>query len=127
LCDDRLPFDLDLPLAGALQFWHRLFGGAGQSVAAAMAMLDLDRLAAVPLGYCSTGQRQRARLARMALSGAPLWLLDEPANGLDSAAVAAMAALIADHRARGGAALLTSHIDLPLSPDMVLTLPDYAP
>jgi ABC-type transport system involved in cytochrome c biogenesis ATPase subunit len=38
-----------------------------------------------------------------------------------------MAALIADHRARGGAALLTSHIDLPLSPDMVLTLPDYAP
>jgi heme exporter protein B len=46
--------------------------------------LGLTKLAEVPVRLLSTGQAKRAALARVAASGAPLWLLDEPANGLDS-------------------------------------------
>ena len=52
---------------------------------------------------------RRASLARVALSGAPLWLLDEPANGLDTAALDLLAALITRHLANGGAVLAASH------------------
>jgi heme exporter protein A len=41
----------------------------------------LADLADVPVRYLSTGQKKRAALARLAASGAPIWLLDEPLNG----------------------------------------------
>lgn len=74
--------------------------------------LDLTRLAGVPCGYLSSGQRRRVSLARLGLSGAarrPLWLLDEPTNALDTAARARLAALVAAHRAGGGMVLAASH------------------
>ena len=46
--------------------------------------MGLAPLAEVPVRMLSAGQRQRAALARVVASGAPLWLLDEPANGLDA-------------------------------------------
>jgi len=48
-------------------------------------------------------------------SAAPVWLLDEPANGLDGAGVHILEALIAGHRAAGGVVLVATHlpIDLP--------------
>ena len=46
--------------------------------------MGLAPLAEVPVRMLSTGQRKRAALARVVASGAPLWLLDEPANGLDA-------------------------------------------
>jgi len=69
----------------------------------------------VPVRMLSTGQRKRAALARVAASGAPLWLLDEPANGLDADGEARLGAAIAAHRAGGGAILAASHqpLDLP--------------
>jgi len=42
-------------------------------------------------------------------TGAPLWLLDEPLNGLDAEGTQRLANAIADHRAAGGAVLATSH------------------
>jgi len=69
----------------------------------------------VPVRFLSTGQRRRAGIARVLASGSKLWLLDEPANGLDTASVAMLEALIAKHRAAGGAVLVATHlpIDLP--------------
>ena len=61
----------------------------------------------------STGQARRARLARAMASGAPLWLLDEPLNGLDHTSVGLLESAIAAHRADGGAILFASH--LPVS------------
>ena len=64
-----------------------------------------DRLSArsswphVPVRLLSTGQAKRARLARVMASGAPLWLLDEPLNGLDRDGAKRLAAAIAAHRA----------------------------
>ena len=77
-------------------------------------MLGLAELAQVPVRLLSTGQRRRAALARVVASGAAVWLLDEPANGLDAASVATLERLIADHCAAGGIALVATHLPLSL-------------
>jgi heme exporter protein A len=70
----------------------------------------------------STGQRKRAALARVAASGARLWLLDEPANGLDRDGQARLAALMAAHRRSGGAILAASHQPIGLEDAAALAL-----
>jgi heme exporter protein A len=70
----------------------------------------------------STGQRKRATLARAIASGAPLWLLDEPANGLDSDGQRLLSEAVVRHRARGGALLAATHQPLGLSDATSLTL-----
>ena len=58
---------------------------SGGSVDDALAALGLADLADVPARFLSAGQKRRLALARLALSTAPLWLLDEPTVGLDAA------------------------------------------
>ncbi|MBM3568471.1 MAG: heme ABC exporter ATP-binding protein CcmA [Alphaproteobacteria bacterium] len=99
-------------VAENLGFWARLGGGA---VAAALERFGLGHLAALPARYLSAGQRRRLALARLALSSAPLWLLDEPAVSLDAASVQSLAELIGQHRARGGMLALASHGDLTVA------------
>lgn len=86
----------------------------GGSVADALAALGLGRLAFLPARMLSAGQRRRLALARLALSRAPLWLLDEPTLGLDAASVERLGALLAAHRARGGVVVAATHLALPL-------------
>jgi heme exporter protein A len=74
-----------------------------------MDALGLARLAEVPVRLLSTGQAKRATLARVAASEAPLWLLDEPLNGLDADGVERLDTLLAGHLERGGAVLAASH------------------
>ena len=71
--------------------------------------MGLTRLARIPVRLLSTGQAKRATLARVAASGAALWLLDEPLNGLDADGIARLDALVADHLEKGGAVLAASH------------------
>ena len=85
-----------------------------------MAAMGVGPLADVPVRYLSTGQRRRAAIARTIASAAPLWLLDEPANGLDSEGLDRLGAAMATHRASGGAVLAATHLPLPL--DDVATL-----
>jgi heme exporter protein A len=105
--------DPELPLARALGFWAALDGARG-AVTPALAALGLGDLADVPVRMLSTGQRRRAAMARVVASGASVWLLDEPANGLDEAAVAMLEALVADHREAGGIALVATHLPIHL-------------
>ena len=112
------------PLAEALSFWAKLDGVADPEgrVARALDATATSALAEVPVRLLSTGQRRRAALARVVASEAPLWLLDEPANGLDTTSVATLAALIAAHRAAGGAALVATHLPIDLPDAQVIAL-----
>lgn len=106
LADDQVALDRELPLKRALAFW-------APSPEPAMEALGLAGLADVPVRCLSSGQLKRATLARVAASGAPLWLLDEPLNALDADGAARLSALIADHLAGGGGVLGASHQPLP--------------
>lgn len=108
LSGEALALDRELPLARALGFWARLGGTAGK-LDAAMDSMGLGHLADVPVRLLSAGQAKRASLARVAVSGARLWLLDEPLNGLDRDGIERLDALVASHRASGGAVLAASH------------------
>ena len=120
LVSEAAALDGERTVAEALGFWARLDRVAepARRMAAALDDLDLSALANVPVRLLSTGQRQRAALARAVASEAPLWLLDEPANGLDVASTARLEALIARHREGGGSAMVASH--------QALALPDAA-
>ncbi len=88
---------------------------SGRPVAPALAALDLTPLANLPARMLSAGQKRRLALARLVVSGAPLWLLDEPTLGLDTASVARFGAVLAEHRARGGIVIAATHLPLPLA------------
>jgi heme exporter protein A len=111
LADDHAALDGELPLARALGFWSGL-AGEPAGTGSAMEALGIARLAQVPVRLLSAGQLKRAALARVAASRRPLWLLDEPLNGLDAGSVERLEALIAAHRASGGAVLAASHAPL---------------
>lgn len=100
-----------LSAAENLAFYARLWGG---EVARALAAVALEELADLPARVLSSGQKRRLALARLALASCPLWLLDEPTVGLDTASVARLAGLFAVHRAQGGMVLAATHLPLPL-------------
>ena len=106
LADEQLALDPRCSLGAALRFWSQLDGG---DIAPALEAMGLAHLEPVPVRMLSTGQRKRASLARVIASGAPLWLLDEPANGLDVEGQERLAAVMRDHRLRGGAILAATH------------------
>jgi len=112
LADDRLALDERQNLDAALSFWAALDGGDAKP---AMAAMGIGHLAEAPVRILSTGQRKRATLARVIASGAALWLLDEPANGLDVEGVELLTAAMAAHRAAGGAILAATHQPLGLA------------
>jgi len=113
LLSETAALDAERTLAGALGFWARL-DGRGDAVAGALEAVGLTDIADVPVRLLSTGQRRRAAFARVLASGAPVWLLDEPANGLDLASVAMLESRIAEHRARGGIVLVATHQPIAL-------------
>lgn len=108
LADENTALDRDLPLEKALAFWAALDGEAS-ALPDALAAMGLTHLAPVPVRMLSTGQRKRATLARVIASRAPIWLLDEPANGLDAEAIGKLEAACAAHLAQGGIVLAATH------------------
>jgi heme exporter protein A len=125
LLDERTGLDPDMALGRALAFWFALDGVADP--AAVMARLRVDGLAEVPVRYLSTGQRKRAALARLLGQNAPVWLLDEPLSGLDTASQGLVSALVREHCAGGGIALIASHQPLDVPGMASLAIEDFAP
>jgi heme exporter protein A len=119
LADERLVLDPELPLIKALGFWAEIDGG---ELSFALAGTGLTELAQVPVRMLSTGQRKRATLARMKAACAHIWLLDEPANGLDAEGVTMLEGVIARHRARGGIVVVATHQSLAVPDARVLAL-----
>jgi heme exporter protein A len=86
----------------------------GAGAPATLAALGLERLAGLPARMLSAGQKRRLALARLVTRAAPIWLLDEPTLGLDTAAVARFGTMLAAHRAGGGIVVAATHLPLPL-------------
>lgn len=95
-----------------LTFWASVFGQKG--IEAALAAFDLETLADRPGGALSAGQKRRLGLARMIVTGRPVWIFDEPTVSLDTRAVGMFADAVRAHLAGGGSAIIATHIDLGL-------------
>ena len=105
-----------------LGLWASVYGGDGSGVDAALQHFGLDRIHARPTAQCSAGQKRRLGLESLMEVDRPLWLLDEPTVSLDTDAAAKVADLVRAHCAKGGIALIATHIDLGLEESQVLTL-----
>ncbi len=116
-----------LTVAENLRFAAALAGRAHADPKSALAALGLAPLAGLPARILSAGQRRRLALARLVAAPAPLWLLDEPLAGLDDAAQALFAAVLAAHRASGGTVVLSVHGVLALPDARTLDLAGYGP
>lgn len=106
-----------LTVAENLTFWARVFGT--DSVSAAMERMALRDLADRRAANLSAGQKRRLGLARLLVSGRAIWVMDEPTVSLDAASVQLFGAVVRDHLADGGAALIATHIDLGLEADVL--------
>lgn len=107
----------DLTALENLQIAARL---AGEPLTEAEALDALDRIGLLgreylPAKVLSQGQKRRVSLARLLVSRAPLWILDEPLTALDVKAIALIQARLAEHLAGGGMVVLTTHqaIEVP--------------
>ena len=109
LVDERLAFDAAQALRQALTFWARVDGASAEAIDPALAAMGIAHLADVPVRLLSTGQRKRAAFARLLAAPNPLWLLDEPLNGLDADGVERVTTEIRTHLGGGNAVLYASH------------------
>ncbi len=119
--DERLGLCRDLTVEQNLRF--ACAAGAGGDVATLLEDLALAPLAQRPLRQLSTGQKKRVGLGRILAEGSLVWLLDEPANGLDAGNRTRLADLIRKHAAAGGLCLYASHEPLPLDGVIEMELP----
>lgn len=81
----------------------------------ALRKMGLNNRAHLPLRVLSQGQKRRTALARLSVSDAKLWVLDEPLVALDAQSLDNLRALLANHVMQGGMLLFTSHQVVELS------------
>jgi heme exporter protein A len=112
-----------LTVAENLTFWAQVYGGP--AIDHAIAAMDLAALIHRRAGELSAGQKRRLGLARLLVTGRPLWLLDEPTVSLDVASVALFAGVVRSHLTAGGAAIIATHVDLGLPEAEVMDLDPY--
>ena len=98
-----------------LRFWASVFGCDDARRDRAVHEMNLANLLDRPAQNLSAGQKRRLGLARMMLTGRPVWVLDEPTVSLDAASVALFADMVRGHLAQGGCAIIATHIDLGLA------------
>lgn len=122
LVDERPALDPHLPLGQALALWQRIDGPADNEAA----RLGITGLLDVPVRYLSTGQKKRAAMARLLGQKPPIWLLDEPLNGLDARGAALVEELAREHCAEGGICVIASHQPFALPGMSKLDLKDFA-
>lgn len=106
-----------------LRFWASVFGT--DRAEAAMEAFELAPLRARAAGMLSAGQKRRLGLARLVVTGRPIWVLDEPTVSLDKSAVEMFGRVIRAHLGQGGMALMATHIELGLEEADVLELAPF--
>ena len=97
-----------------LRWLGGLFTQRRETADTALAALGLAAWADVPCAQLSAGMLRRAALARLPLSDAALWILDEPLTALDRAGVGLVEELFRAHLNGGGGIIFSSHQPLTL-------------
>lgn len=90
------------------------------TIVTALARMGLRGYEHIPCYQMSAGQQRRVSLARLQLSGARLWILDEPFTALDRHGVADLEQRVADFAHSGGAVILTTHHQLQLGCELTV-------
>ncbi|MDX1506896.1 MAG: cytochrome c biogenesis heme-transporting ATPase CcmA [Woeseiaceae bacterium] len=108
----RVGFKADLTLVENLGYETSLRPQAAIDLNAVLERLALDRLRRLPIRSLSAGQQRRVALARMLLSGAELWLMDEPFTNLDRAGRQLVEDIVSEHLGTGGMCVLAAHQDV---------------
>ncbi len=106
-----------------LRFWVEVFGST--DIEPAIKAFHLEALTERLAGTLSAGQKRRLGLARLLVTGRPIWVLDEPTVSLDAEAVTMFADAVRGHLASGGSALIATHIDLGLDEADLLDITPY--
>jgi heme exporter protein A len=99
----------DLSVIENVDFMRKFLGGSNHSTADIIDQVGLHRVAGQVARTLSAGQRKRCALARLLISTARLWLLDEPYSNLDRNGIAMLDGLLRQHVDAGGACVLTTH------------------
>jgi len=114
-----------------LDFWAALHGCGircrASMLDAALAAFALEGVADWPCRWLSAGQRRRLALARLSVTPASLWLLDEPFTALDDGSQNRLAQAIAAHRAGGGRVVLATHLAIDIGAVVGIELDAFAP
>ena len=97
-------------------------GSERRAAPSALAAAGLKRVAGLPTKLLSQGQKRRTALARLRVTEARLWVLDEPLSALDIHSVAELQELFVRRLDQGGMIILTSHQEVSLADWPVLTL-----
>lgn len=95
------------------------------AIDAALAKVGLSGFEDAPCHRLSAGQQRRVNLARLFVTDATLWILDEPFTAIDRHGVVEIERWLIEHSDRGGAVVLTTHHSLHLPrPHTRITLGD---
>ena len=108
----RVGLKADLTLVENLQYESSLRPAADIDFGAILERLGIDRLKKLPVRSLSAGQQRRVALARLLLSAAPLWLMDEPFTNLDRGGRELVIEIVGEHLARGGMCVMAAHQDV---------------
>lgn len=92
------------------------------SITEALAQVDLYGFEDVPARNLSAGQQRRLALARLLVTRATLWILDEPFTSLDTHGIAVVETLFATHLANDGMIAVTSHHSVNLDTADILRI-----
>lgn len=116
-----LALKTELSARDNLRFFAQL-SGLGARVSEIIEFTGLGTCADLEVRLLSAGQKRRAALARMLLSAADLWLLDEPQTNLDAAGRQTLEAAIRHHLEQGGTLVVAAHQSLDLGAAAVVRL-----
>jgi heme exporter protein A len=110
----KVGFKSDLTLVENLQYESKLRPPSTADFDDTLKQLNLGKLRRLPMRSLSAGQQRRVALARMPLSAATLWMMDEPVSNLDSEGRELAIRLLGKHLGDGGMAIVAAHQDITL-------------
>ena len=110
----RVGLKADLTLVENLQFESALRPIANTDFNAVLERLGIDRLKKLPIRSLSAGQQRRVALARVLLSAADLWLMDEPFTNLDREGRQLVDEIVGQHLSNGGMCVMAAHQDVEI-------------